>query len=99
MFVAVWEFEVREECIAEFVALYGGDGEWAALFRKHAGYLDTELLRDAGNPTRFLTIDRWTSQAAYDDFLASAKPDYAAIDALGEAFTVSERLVGRFATA
>ena len=33
MFAAIWEYEVRAGCEAQFLALYGGDGAWVALFR------------------------------------------------------------------
>lgn len=96
MFVVIWEYEVRAEHADAFAALYGTDGAWVALFREHDGFVGTELLRDAANPDRFASIDRWISEAAYDAFLAAAKPRYAEIDAQGDALTASERLVGRF---
>ncbi len=99
MFAAIWEYEVRAGCEAQFLALYGGDGAWVALFRGHEGYIGTELLRDAGNGSRFVTIDRWESEAAYEAFLAAAKPAYARIDAQGDALTAQERAVGRFTLA
>jgi heme-degrading monooxygenase HmoA len=99
MFVVIWEYEVHAGRESEFAALYSGEGAWAALFREYAGYVATELLRDAMQPQRFLTIDRWTSRAAYDAFLAAANPRYAEIDALGDALTSNERCVGRFETA
>jgi heme-degrading monooxygenase HmoA len=99
MFVVIWEYQAHAGREGEFAALYGGEGAWVALFRGYAGYVGTELLHDATQPQRFVTIDRWTSQSAYDAFLATAKPAYADIDALGDALTVHERCVGRFETA
>jgi heme-degrading monooxygenase HmoA len=96
MFVVIWEYEVHAESEAGFLALYGDKGAWVALFGEYPGYVGTELLRDASQPQRFVTIDRWTSPAAYDAFLAAAKPRYTDIDALGDALTVDERCVGRF---
>ena len=96
MFAVVWEYEVHAGREGEFAALYGGGSTWVALFREYAGYIGTELLHDITQPQRFVTIDRWTSPAAYDAFLAAAKPRYADIDALGDALTVDERCVGRF---
>ena len=96
MFAVIWEYEVREGCEAAFEALYGGDGEWVALFREHAGYVGTELLRDTGQPYRFVTIDRWSSAEAYATFLTAAKPRYEQIDARGDALTSAERSLGRF---
>jgi len=96
MFAVIWEYEVRAGCEADFAALYGDDGAWVALFREYAGYIGTELLRDCGQTARFVTVDRWVSQAAYGAFLATAKPRYAEIDALGDAVTSAERCLGRF---
>jgi heme-degrading monooxygenase HmoA len=99
MFAVIWEYEVRAGAEAEFAALYGRDGAWVALFRRHDGYVGTELWRDAGTDNRFATIDRWTSAQAYDAFLTAAQPDYAQIDARGDALTCAERCLGRFDTA
>ena len=96
MLAVIWEYEVRAGSEGDFVLLYGDHGAWVALFREYAGYIGTELLRDASQPRRFVTVDRWTSQAAYDAFLATAKPRYADIDALGAALTSDERCIGRF---
>ena len=96
MFVVIWEFQVRAGCEGGFAALYGGEGAWVALFRESADYLGTELLRDSARPGRFVTVDRWASGAAYEAFLAAAKPRYAQIDAQGDGLTSSERCLGRF---
>lgn len=97
MFAVIWEYEVREGCEAAFEALYG-DGEWVALFREYDGYVGTELLRDADQPRRFMTIDRWSSADAYATFLTAAKPHYEQIDARGDALTVAERRIGIYTT-
>ena len=96
MLVVIWEYEVRAGCENDFAALYGVDGEWAALFREFDGYLGTELLHDCAQPKRYATIDRWSSQSAYDAFLAVAQPRYAQIDGRGDALTSAERCLGRF---
>lgn len=93
MHVVAWEYRVRDGREAEFEALYGPEGAWVALFRGHAGYLGTELLRDTDGG-RYLTLDRWASQEAYAAFLAAAGPRYAAIDARGDALTLEERRIG-----
>jgi heme-degrading monooxygenase HmoA len=95
----VWEFHVRPEAIAAFRKVYRGDGDWAALFARHAGYEGTTLLQDVAAPERFLTIDRWQSQSHFDAMHASAKEDYARLDAACEGFTVAERKLGVFETA
>lgn len=97
MFVIIWEYEVHPGSERAFEALYGHDGAWVGLFRAQAGYLGTELLRDE-SMHHYLTVDRWTSNVDYDDFLAATQSPYAQIDALGDALTVAERRIGRYET-
>ncbi len=93
MFVVVWEYEVRPGTEAEFEAMYGADGPWAALFRGFPGYLRTELLRGDG---RYLTLDRWLRAQDYTEFRANLPPRYTELDALGDALTLHERPLGQF---
>jgi heme-degrading monooxygenase HmoA len=86
-----WEYEVRPEQVAAFERLYGADGEWARLFRRADGYVETLLFRDTDRPTRYLTVDRWQSRAAFDAFVDAAGSAYAALDRQGDALTVHER--------
>jgi len=95
MLHVIWEYDVRAGDEAAFERLYGPEGAWAALFREHEGFVDTQLLR-SDRPGRYLTIDRWDSEAAYEAFLVRARERYAAIDALGDALTSSETRIGRF---
>ena len=95
-FEIVWEFEVRPEAVDRFIAAYGPEGEWVALFRSHPGYLGTTLLQDAAAPHRFLTIDRWTSESAFDGMRQSAGEAYARLDTACEGLTVAERPLGVF---
>jgi heme-degrading monooxygenase HmoA len=98
-FMAVWEFQVREESQAQFEKVYGMDGEWAQLFRRSPGYVRTELLKDAHNPGRYVTLDLWDSQKAYESFKAEHAPEYKTIDQFCENLTVSEIEIGEFALA
>ena len=96
MFVVIWEYEVQPGAESAFERLYGREGGWVALFREFPGYLGTELLRDT-QPGRYLSLDRWQSEAHYDAFQEAAKPRYAELDAEGDALTVAERRIGRYA--
>jgi heme-degrading monooxygenase HmoA len=98
MFVTVWEYHVRPGAEAAFEALYGAGGAWVALFRGHAGYLQTELLRGE-RPGQYLTLDRWRSAEDYTAFRVHLPPRYAELDAQGDALTLSERHLGQFTTA
>ncbi|MHB8877614.1 MAG: antibiotic biosynthesis monooxygenase family protein [Myxococcaceae bacterium] len=92
--ILVWEFRVRSGCEAEFEAAYGPEGKWVQLFRLGHGYLGTELLRDATDPRRYLTIDRWVSTEAFARFREVHGADYAALDALCEGWTEAEASIG-----
>lgn len=95
-FVYIWEYRVRPESVAAFELAYGPDGDWVRLFRKHAGYLGTELLRDAADPTSYRTIDRWRSRADRDRCRQKAAAEFDAIDRACAALTVEERHLGDF---
>ena len=74
MIALVFRYEVREP--AAFERVYGPNGEWAAFFRRGAGFIGTELLRDVEEPERYLVIDRWESADAYNGFVAEHREEY-----------------------
>jgi heme-degrading monooxygenase HmoA len=86
-----WEYEVRPERVAAFEGLYGTDGEWMRIFRQADGYVESLLFRDTDRLTRYLTIDRWRSRAAFDAFVEAAGSAYAALDRRGDELTVRVR--------
>ena len=94
MHVIVWSYRVAPGCEAEFQALYAADGDWSRLFARSPSYLGTQLLRDAAETSRFVTIDRWRSREDYEAFLESDRSDYAMLDARGDALTVEETRIG-----
>lgn len=80
-FVSVWEFDVRAERAAEFVAAYAPGGDWTRLFARAPGWLGTELLADPARPHRYVTIDRWVDRAAWQAFARRFASEYAELDA------------------
>ena len=96
--VIIWEFRVAAGKRREFEGAYGPLGQWARFFgsTKNNGYIETQLIRDAAIPTRYLTLDFWTSLQAYDRFKKENKAEYEAIDQRCESLTEREREVGRF---
>ena len=96
-YIVVWEYQVKAECQAEFMAAYGPDGEWARLFRRSSEFVGVELLGSVGNATRFFTLDHWGSQAAREEFLASNATAYDVLDRRFTGLTVWERRIGGFA--
>jgi quinol monooxygenase YgiN len=96
MIAIVWEFIVKDEDVSAFQRAYGPDGDWAALFRQHPGYEGTTLLQDAAARGRFLTIDRWESEALFDQMHHTSQQEYSRLDAMFGELTVSERKLGVF---
>lgn len=82
--------------MAEFEETYGPNGAWVALFHPAKGYLRTELHKRRGKPYCYITIDRWDSLHAWEDFRATHAADFDAIDARCEDFTIAEREIGRY---
>ena len=74
MITLVFSYEARNP--SEFEQVYGPEGEWAAFFRRGAGYIGTELLRDIETPGRYLVVDRWESAEAYNAFVAEHRAEY-----------------------
>jgi heme-degrading monooxygenase HmoA len=97
MHVTIWEFRVKKGLEAEFERSYGPTGEWARFFERGEGYLGTELLRDTKNRQRYITIDRWISQATHEAFRSRWAEEYEAIDERCEALTEYEVPLGSLA--
>jgi quinol monooxygenase YgiN len=95
-YIVVWEFQVKPECEAEFVAAYGPEGDWARLFRRSPEFQGLELLGSAGNTGRFFTLDHWSSSAAMDVFLQTNATAYDVLDRRFSGLTVWERRIGGF---
>lgn len=96
MYSYMWSFHVRPGAEAEFERHYGPDGTWVQLFRRAPGYVDTRLLKDRDVPARYVTIDRWDSEAAYRAFRERFAAEHDAIDRECGALTVEERALGAY---
>lgn len=92
----IWEFLVAADRREEFEAHYGPGGTWVAMFRQCPGYIETLLLRDPANLLRYLTIDRWESEAAYRVFRERFSDQYAGLDARCEHLTTKETWLGHY---
>lgn len=96
MYAIIWKFAVRPGFEKEFEDAYGPAGAWVELFQRGHGFRETELLRNAGATSSYLTIDRWESKAAYEAFRARFSAAYSAIDQRCEGLTESETEVGTY---
>lgn len=95
-FVYVWRYLVSPGREAEFEVVYGSAGAWVTLFRRHPGYLSTELLRDRSAPGRYLTVDAWRSRRDFEELRAAYQQELEALDARCEELTVEETHLGDF---
>lgn len=95
-YLAIWEFQVKAGCAADFERIYGSDGLWAQLFRRSSDYFGTELVRDLEDSGRYLTVDRWTSREALQRFKREYAAEYGALDKACEKLTEREILLGDF---
>jgi heme-degrading monooxygenase HmoA len=91
MYIRVWEYEVAAGHIDAFIAAYGHDGDWARLFQRGRGYVGTDLYRSTGDDAYFVTVDRWTDQAAWRAFLDEWGETYGRLDSTMNRLTASQR--------
>ena len=98
MFSILWEYIVESENQQEFETVYSPTGDWAELFQRGKGYSGTELLKDAGTPGRYITIDHWSSMEDYEDFLSHYQAEYNALDDVTRNLTSQETMIGRMET-
>ena len=96
MHVIVWEFRASAGQEEEFERVYGPVGAWARLFARGDGFIATELLRDIGERGRYLTIDRWTSQEAFEAFHHRWGGAYRTLDQRCAAVRERETALGSF---
>ena len=95
-YLIVWEFRVKAGLEERFTEVYGPEGIWVQFFRRGRGYITTELLRDSKDSKRYLTLDFWTSRAAYEHFREQHLAEYQQIDRQCEEMTETESELGRF---
>lgn len=95
-YVLIWEFHAPAMRVAQFEQAYGPEGPWAKLFGRADGYLGTELLRSEDQPGRYLTIDRWESETAFEMFKRLYGAEYLALDKSLEGIAVVETRIGAF---
>jgi heme-degrading monooxygenase HmoA len=92
----LWEFHVAGERREEFEDRYGPGGDWVRLFRRSPGYIETLLLRDPATAGRYVTIDRWESEAAYRAFRAQFAAEYHELDERCRQLTTRETSLGYY---
>ena len=94
IFVVFWEFHVKVGREKVFERIYGSRGKWARLFRRSPYYLGTALCRVSSRSRRYITVDLWTSRAAYNSFRRRFRADYANLDSRCASLPLRENLIG-----
>lgn len=92
----MWEYLVSPDQVSAFEQAYGPAGDWVQLFRRAPGYLRTELHRDRTNTLRFITVDYWESESAWQAFRSRFAEEFRELDERGEDLTAHENEIGRF---
>ncbi len=90
MMLRVWAYEVTDEHREEFERRYGAEGDWARLFARSPRFAGTELFGSLSRPGRYLTIDRFHDEAAWQEFRREHDEAYSRLDAESEGLTVHE---------
>lgn len=96
MLVIIREFWVAEEFPVAFKQAYGAQCRWAELFGQQDGHEDTEILHDALDTSRYVTIDRWRSREDSDRFKRRFGQAHEALDRICEGLTITETRFGVF---
>ena len=96
VYVKMWEFTAKPGAQVEFENFYGPDGEWVQLFRRSKGFLRTEFFHDRNTENRYVTLDYFSSKAAYDDFRRELRQEYEALDRRCDGLLENETEIGAF---
>lgn len=96
IYIRIWELQAKPGVEEEFEKVFGPDGEWDTLFRKSKAFLGTELFRDLENAGRYVIVDHFSSQSAFQDFLKEFRGEYDALDERCERLCASDTRLGSF---
>ncbi len=94
MYIVLTEFIARENKAAEFEDYFGSAGKRAETLRNGEGFMSTELLKDKEVKLRYVTMDRWVSKDAYDDFGIEFENENSDLAKAGEEFSSKQVLIG-----
>lgn len=92
----VWAFTVLPSQVRTFEAAYGPEGPWARLFGHVPDFRGTRLLNDLDQPGRYLSVDVWSSLAAYKAFQDDHMDAFNALDTACSPLFTNEHYVGAF---
>ena len=77
MFCKAWKYTVSSDHTT-FEEVYGRNGVWFKFFEPCDDFLGQELMKGADGNS-YIVLDKWISEADYQDFLTSNQTEYEAI--------------------
>ncbi|MHA2105650.1 MAG: antibiotic biosynthesis monooxygenase family protein [Candidatus Hodarchaeales archaeon] len=95
-YVYIWEYKVKSEFINKFEEAYNSQGLWVSLFKKANGYLETQFFKDKSDPSRYVTVDYWSSHEAHQLFRKDFEMQFEELDNQCEQYTKEEKKIGDF---
>src|SRR5512138_155760 len=97
-FLRALQKKVRDKDVCNSLGIPGNGRTHHRLRRdlRRSRSLDTELLRDANYPRRYVTIDRWVSAEAYNSFQREWQEEYKELDTRCERLMERETFLGTF---
>jgi len=98
MFFVIWEYKVKSGEEENFEKSYGPNGAWIKFFKPCKDYLSTDLIKGIEAPRTYLTLDKWTSEKAYVDYLEKNKDKYEEIDDEFTSLTEFQTKIGSYNT-
>lgn len=100
MYVIVKEYRVEEGKEEAFEAAFDpASGPRAELFAMSDDYLGSELLHGDADASRYLAVERWRSQRAYERFAHAHTEELTALERAAVELSKGLRLIGDFTVA
>lgn len=96
MVTIVSEFVVRAEARGPFELAYGPGGAWSRLFARAAGFRGITLLRETGDPNRYMMFESWDSEAHRARAVGEQESEYRRLEAALAEWTESRTEMGTF---
>jgi len=96
MFIIIWKYRVLRENSDAFRFEYASGGVWEKLFSQSEDFIGSYLHRGVEENNTYILIDRWTTKAAYEDFLFNNHATYQKLSKLLQHLYETEEKIGSF---
>ena len=92
----VWEFIVKDGAQGKFELVFGPGGAWGNLYAPCLGFRGTTVMRDTGDPRRYLAVEVWDTEVQRDASHVGNKTQAAVLETTLDQLTVSRTEIGTF---